>query len=202
MKATAHSHFWRKGLEKTLEQWEVLSILPNQSVQSCSSTSASLGMARHTMETHSCWLYRTLPWTHVLLCCGCSFKVDNGPQFISAEFSKSNRIKHILSAPYCLATNGLAKRFVQTLKRNLKAGEKEGKTLHHRLAEFLFEDRATPHATTNVLPSQLFLKWKLWTHFDLMMPSTKDHVMFKQAEHYSMTGLLSLDLCFQASSVG
>ena len=60
--------------------------------------------------------------------------LDNGPQFTSTEFSefmKSNRIKHILSAPYHPATNGLAERFVQTLKRTLKAGEREGKTLHH-----------------------------------------------------------------------
>ena len=86
---------------------------------------------------------------------------DNGPQFSSTEFSQfleSNRIKHILSAPYHPASNGLAERFMQTLKCNLNATVKEGKMLHHRLAEFLFEYRATPHATINVSPSKLFLK--------------------------------------------
>lgn len=110
---------------------------------------------------------------------------DNGPQFTSSEFSqflKDNHIKHILSAPYHPASNGLAERFVQTLKRALKAGEKEGKNLHHRLAEFLFEYRSTPHATTNAPPSELFLKRRLRTRFDLMKPSTKKYVTSKQAE--------------------
>lgn len=44
---------------------------------------------------------------------------DNGPQFMSAEFSKFialNGIKHITSAPYHPSTNGLAERFVQSFK--------------------------------------------------------------------------------------
>ena len=110
---------------------------------------------------------------------------DNGPQFTSAEFSKflnGNRIKHFLSAPYHPASNGLVERFVQTLKRNLKATVKEGKTIHDRLAEFLFEYRVTPHATTDVSPSELFLKRKLKTHFDLLLPNTKKHVTSKQSD--------------------
>ena len=48
---------------------------------------------------------------------------DNGPQFVSEDFShflKSNGIKHIRCAPYQLALNGLAERFVQSLKMALK----------------------------------------------------------------------------------
>jgi transposase InsO family protein len=81
------------------------------------------------------------------------FVTDNGPQFSSAEFAnfmKGNGIKRIISAPYHPASNGFAERFVQTLKQALKAGEKDGKNIDHHLAEFLFEYRATPHATTNV----------------------------------------------------
>ena len=110
---------------------------------------------------------------------------DNGPQFTSAEFEqflKGNQMKHILSAPYHPSSNGLAERFVQTLKRTLKASEKDGKTIHHRLAKFLFEYCATPHTTTNVSPSELFQKRKLRTRFDLMMPNTKSHVISKQAD--------------------
>ena len=76
---------------------------------------------------------------------------DNGPQFTSAEFTQfleGNRIKHILSAPYHPVSNGLAEHFVQTLKRTLKASSNDGKSIFHRLSEFLFEYRATPHATS------------------------------------------------------
>ncbi|XP_039396208.1 uncharacterized protein K02A2.6-like, partial [Mauremys reevesii] len=44
---------------------------------------------------------------------------DNGPQFVSQAFQnfmKANGIHHITSAPYHLSTNGLAERFVQTMK--------------------------------------------------------------------------------------
>ena len=50
--------------------------------------------------------------------------LDNGPQFISSEFAiflKQNGVKYIRSAPYHPSTNGLAERFVQSLKQNLKA---------------------------------------------------------------------------------
>jgi hypothetical protein len=111
---------------------------------------------------------------------------DNGPQFISSEFKsflKNNGIKHIFSAPYHPASNGLAERFVQTFKRTLKAGGKDGKTIHHRLAEFLFEYRATHHSTTNTSPSELLMKRKLRTRFDLMSPlNTKGYVSGKQAD--------------------
>ena len=62
---------------------------------------------------------------------------DNGPQFISddfATFTKMNGIKHIRSAPYHPASNGLAERFIQALKASLK----DGRPLFQRL-QFLTE---------------------------------------------------------------
>ncbi len=47
---------------------------------------------------------------------------DNGPCFVSEEFSsflKANGVKQITSAPYHPATNGLAERAVQIVKRGL-----------------------------------------------------------------------------------
>ena len=82
---------------------------------------------------------------------------DNGPQFISEEFShfvQENGIKHVLCAPYHPPSNGLAERFVQTFKRAMKAGEGDGKALNHRLSDFLFDYRSE-HATTAVSASEL-----------------------------------------------
>ena len=84
---------------------------------------------------------------------------DNGPQFTSNEFAhflRTNGIKHIRNAPYHPSSNGQAERFVQTLKRSLKASEKDGRALSHRLAEFLLSYRTTPHATTNRSPGSSF----------------------------------------------
>ena len=66
----------------------------------------------------------------------------NGPQFSSdefAQFMRANGIKHIQSAPYHPSSNGLAERFVQTFKRAMKAGEKDGGSLNTRLSRFLFD---------------------------------------------------------------
>ena len=110
---------------------------------------------------------------------------DNGPQFISEEFAtfvKKNGIQHTRCAPYHPSSNGLAERFVQTFKRAMKASERDGRPLSHRLAEFLLTYRATPHATTGVSPSSLFLQRQIRTRFDLLKPDVKRHVQLKQSQ--------------------
>ena len=77
---------------------------------------------------------------------------DNGSQIISSEFAplfRSNGVKHIRSAPYHPSSNGQAQRFVQTLRRSLKASKNDGRSLSHRLAEFILSYCTTPHATSN-----------------------------------------------------
>ena len=49
-------------------------------------------------------------------------------------------IKHIRSAPYHPAPNGLAERFIQTFKRTIKANKGEGRALNQRLSQFLFNN--------------------------------------------------------------
>ena len=110
---------------------------------------------------------------------------DNGTQFTSEEFTqfmKRNGVKHIRSAPYHPASNGLAERFVQTFKRAMKASEGEGKTLNQRLSQFLFSYRASPQATTNTSPSELFLGRALRTRLDLLRPNCQSRVVSKQAD--------------------
>ena len=84
-----------------------------------------------------------------------------------SSFTSCRRI-----APYHPSSNGLAERFVQTFKRAMKAGQGDGKTLNHRLSDFLFDYRSSNHATTGVSP----------TRFDLLRPDTTSVVTSKQAD--------------------
>ena len=65
-------------------------------------------------------------------------------------FLKANGIRHIHSSPYHPATNGLAKRAVQSFKEHLKRF-RDG-SLTEKLAKFLAWYRLTPHSTTGVPP--------------------------------------------------
>ena len=110
---------------------------------------------------------------------------DNGPQFVSEEFAmftKVNGVKHIKSAPYHPSTNGAVERLVQTFKKAMKASEHDGRTHAQRLASFLLSYRSTPHTTTHETPSELFLKRKLRTRFDLLKPDVSKSVNVEQAK--------------------
>lgn len=107
---------------------------------------------------------------------------DNGPQFTAAaftEFMNTNGIRHSKSAPYHPATNGAAERVVQTLKNALRAGKDDTGS---KLAQFLLAYRTTPHSTTGVPPTDLFLKRSVRTRLDVMRPSLEEKVVSKQYE--------------------
>ncbi|XP_061892151.1 uncharacterized protein K02A2.6-like [Entelurus aequoreus] len=108
---------------------------------------------------------------------------DNGPQLVSQEmttFLEANGVQHIRSAPFHPATNGLAERFVQTMKKALKTSQEQG-SFHQRLHRFLLSNRNTPHATTKVSPASLMFKRNLRTNFDFLKPTTvKDIVQHQQ----------------------
>ena len=112
---------------------------------------------------------------------------DNGPQFIASSFVEcmaANGIEHLRSAPYHPATNGEAERFVQTFNNSLKAGQEDKGTLFQKLSRFLFMYRITPHSTTGVPPTELFLKRQVRTRFDLCKPSIREHVLRKQKQYH------------------
>ena len=110
---------------------------------------------------------------------------DNAPQFTSEEFEsflRRNGIKHITSAPYHPATNGIAERFVQTFKNGLKAAKGEKGSDHTKLMNFLMAYRNAPHSTTGVAPALLFRGHTLRSRLDLMKPQLRDSVNNKQAD--------------------
>ena len=85
---------------------------------------------------------------------------DNGPQFVSEQFEqfmRYNDIRHTTSAPYHPRTNGLAERFVQTLKQALRASRSSDSSILTRLSNFLIAYRSTPQSTTNESPAKLFM---------------------------------------------
>ena len=106
---------------------------------------------------------------------------DNGPSFVSAEFEqflKKNTIRHKTSPPYHPATNGLAERAVQTVKRGLKK-MKTG-TLQDKLSRFLFRYRNTPQSTTDETPAQLLLGRKMRSPLDVIHPDLQRKVEYEQ----------------------
>jgi len=109
------------------------------SIVSSPSAEQAIRVLRHVFSTHG------LP--EVLVS-------DNGSAFTSAQFQtfvKLNGFRHVKSAPYHPASNGLAERAVQTVKEALK---KTTGDLETRLARFLFQYRLTPHSTTGQLPAE------------------------------------------------
>ena len=114
---------------------------------------------------------------------------DNGPQFVSKEFQrfmKENGIKHTRCAPYHPSSNGLAERFVQTLKKALRCIKDIWRTFQHRLAGFLLAYRTTPHAMTNVAPCELLINRKICTGLDLLYPDVQSWVAKNVARQKAM----------------
>ncbi|XP_038651421.1 uncharacterized protein K02A2.6-like, partial [Scyliorhinus canicula] len=83
---------------------------------------------------------------------------DNRTAFTSGEFRKSlkeNGVRHIKTAPYHPASNGLAERAVQTLKAGLK--KQPAASMNTKLSRWLFDYRTTPHSTTGIPPAELLM---------------------------------------------
>ena len=89
---------------------------------------------------------------------------DNGPQFISAEFTAyltQHGIEHRRVTPYWPAANGEVERMNRTIKRAIHCAVVDGKRCQDALHEFLLGYRTTPHSVTGVAPSKLLFKHEL-----------------------------------------
>ena len=106
---------------------------------------------------------------------------DNATNFTSEEFGifmKKNGIRHVRTPPYHPASNGLAKRAVQTLKdslRKIKTG-----SLETRLSRFLFKYRNTPHTVTGLTPAEVIFGRRLRTYLDNLKPDIERRAYYKQ----------------------
>ena len=111
---------------------------------------------------------------------------DNGPPFQSAdyeEFLRQNGIQRILISPYHPSSNGLAERFVQTVKLSLDSSASDPScTLRQRVQNFLLWYRSTQHATTGTSPAKLFLHRELLTRLSLVRPDLATHVSCQQGK--------------------
>ncbi|KAL5467062.1 hypothetical protein EMCRGX_G031233 [Ephydatia muelleri] len=99
---------------------------------------------------------------------------DNGTAFTSTEFQtfvKRNGFRHVKTAPYHPASNGLAERAVQTVKEALK---KSSGDMEACLIRFLFQYRLTPHSTTGRSLAELLLGRQPRSHLDFMVPERQD----------------------------
>ena len=124
---------------------------------------------------------------------------DNGSVFTSKEFNHftdMNGIKHLTTAPYHPASNGLAERAVQTLKTRLKkitAGNIEDK-----LARFLFQYRITPHTTTGQSPAELLMGRRPRSYLDILKPNISDRVSINQELQHHLVLVINPNLLVHA----
>ncbi|XP_026569425.1 uncharacterized protein K02A2.6-like [Pseudonaja textilis] len=96
---------------------------------------------------------------------------DNGPQFTSCEFSMYTAnlgIRHVLTAPFHPASNGMAERAVRSAKEALaRFGQEDW---HSKLSRFLLSQHTTPCTTTNKSPAELLMGRRLRTTLDRLHP--------------------------------
>lgn len=104
---------------------------------------------------------------------------DNGTQFTSkdfADFCQNFQVEHVRIPPYHPRSNGLAERFVDTLKRALRKAT--GTPTRKALQLFLQVYRITPNksAPTSLPPAEIMFSRKIRSAFDKLIPTNKVHI--------------------------
>jgi transposase InsO family protein len=98
---------------------------------------------------------------------------DNGTCFAEFEsFLKANGIKHLTSAPYHPASNGLAESVVQIVKKGLRKTSLGSFSSQTTLMFY----RLTPQSMTGVSPAELLLGKQPRSRLDLLKPHTAERV--------------------------
>ncbi|EYC07814.1 hypothetical protein Y032_0068g142 [Ancylostoma ceylanicum] len=99
---------------------------------------------------------------------------DNGTKFTSEQFKAmcdEGGIVHIKTAPYRPQSNGLAERFVDTLKRGIKKLKGEERPSEETLNVVLQAYRTTPNSSLNErTPAEVLLGRKLRIRMSLLVP--------------------------------
>lgn len=103
---------------------------------------------------------------------------DNGPQFVSREFTeflRKNDIEHLRTPVYHARANGLIERWNRTLKSQIEIGKQNRTTFRKYVSNFLAAYRSTPHADTGVTPTSLLHGRQMrWAHNSPVQPLTND----------------------------
>ena len=92
--------------------------------------------------------------------------------------SRMAYIRHVRSAPYHPASNGLVERAVQTFKDFMKK-MKDG-SVEVNVLRFWLQYRITPHSTTGISPAEMLMGRRSRSRLDLAVPDIRNKVQKKQ----------------------
>lgn len=114
---------------------------------------------------------------------------DNGPPFNSSEFVKFcqvNGIKCTKTPPYHPQSNGLAERYVQTVKRAFEkhflGKHSQVTSMRELLTDFLFSYRNTPNSVTGLSPNEVVFKMKPRTRLSMLKPGSSPKLTVKDPD--------------------
>ena len=110
-----------------------------------------------------------------------SLRTDNGPQFVSEEFTsflKEHGIEHRRTTPLWPQANGEVERQNRTLLKALRIAKVEGRDWKKELNRFLMAYRSTPQTTTNASPYFLMFGREMCTK----LPEIKREVQIGSEE--------------------